>query len=260
MRQLGLAVHNYENALGSLPKALYHPDFGDPTAYGPLVKLLPYVEEKKLYSLFDFSQNYYDPGNQEVVSSQLAIFQCPSSFTGLVQAGHSQNSDFIGAVGSYAPVRCAVSPMGLSVEDPYGASALCPMGAGSKPTMAMAFDGTSHTALGIVEHGAASQHWIKGKQVAKANPVAPDWQSPWAYGAFYWATYSNSGEVEFDAGVGPCTLNCNNQRGIYSFHPGGVNLPMLDGSLHYVAETIDGQVLFALISRNGGESLHADDF
>lgn len=258
LKQLALAVHNFHGAQRALPKALYHPSLGDATAYGPLVRLLPYVEEVRLHGLYDYTKHYYEAGNSDVVATHLSLFECPAAPTGLNQAGHSENASFLGAVGSYAPVRGSLAPIGSAV-DPNGVSALCPKGYADKPCLEMAFDGTSHTALGIVEHAAASQHWVRGRMISNVNPEAPDWHAPWAYGAFWWATYSSGGETRLTAGVGPCTVNCNNQNGIYSFHLGGSNLPMLDGSVRYLSETIDGQTLFALISRNGGEILDVDD-
>ena len=40
-----------------------------------------------------------------------------------------------------------------------------------------------------------------------------------------------------------------------SLHPGGVNMAYVDGSIHYLPETIDHFVLDALATRDGGESL-----
>jgi prepilin-type processing-associated H-X9-DG protein len=40
-----------------------------------------------------------------------------------------------------------------------------------------------------------------------------------------------------------------------SLHPGGVNMAYVDGSIHYLPETIDHLVLDALATRDGGESL-----
>ena len=38
-----------------------------------------------------------------------------------------------------------------------------------------------------------------------------------------------------------------------SYHPGGVNLGLADGSVRFVAETVDQEVFQALGSRDGGE-------
>jgi prepilin-type N-terminal cleavage/methylation domain-containing protein/prepilin-type processing-associated H-X9-DG protein len=51
-----------------------------------------------------------------------------------------------------------------------------------------------------------------------------------------------------------CVMNCNNTSGdIYSFHSGGANIAMADGSVHFVAETITITTLAAMVTKGGGE-------
>jgi prepilin-type processing-associated H-X9-DG protein len=38
-----------------------------------------------------------------------------------------------------------------------------------------------------------------------------------------------------------------------SFHSGGVNLAMADGSVHFMSQAVDGQLWIALGTRNDGE-------
>jgi prepilin-type N-terminal cleavage/methylation domain-containing protein/prepilin-type processing-associated H-X9-DG protein len=47
LKQIALAAHNYESANGSLPGI-------DTQAVGPLVRMLPYLEQQNQYSLFSF--------------------------------------------------------------------------------------------------------------------------------------------------------------------------------------------------------------
>jgi len=56
------------------------------------------------------------------------------------------------------------------------------------------------------------------------------------------------------AGNGPCLINCTNvdSRGLYSFHPGGVNVLMADGSAHFINESIHTDIVCQLFSRAGG--------
>jgi prepilin-type processing-associated H-X9-DG protein len=66
----------------------------------------------------------------------------------------------------------------------------------------------------------------------------------------------------------PKTPNCNvgttnavNQPGVYglsSYHPGGANVLMVDGSVRFLKDSISIQVVWALGSRNGGEIISSD--
>ena len=54
---------------------------------------------------------------------------------------------------------------------------------------------------------------------------------------------------------GPCGVNCTNLigRNLYSFHPGIAQATLCDGSVRSFQETINGQVLAFMITREKGE-------
>ena len=54
-------------------------------------------------------------------------------------------------------------------------------------------------------------------------------------------------------GPGACGVNCSNDFGLYSFHPGGANVAFVDGSVRFVNQSIDIETLIAFITRNGGD-------
>ncbi len=58
LKQLGLAAHNYESTYGYLPSGQ------DLNGVGPLVYLLPYLEQDNQYRLFLFFNNAANPGTQ----------------------------------------------------------------------------------------------------------------------------------------------------------------------------------------------------
>jgi prepilin-type processing-associated H-X9-DG protein len=58
---------------------------------------------------------------------------------------------------------------------------------------------------------------------------------------------------------GPCVLNCTNDwGGAYSFHPGGMNVLLCDGSVRFLKETIDREAFRALTTKAGGEVIGED--
>jgi prepilin-type processing-associated H-X9-DG protein len=50
-------------------------------------------------------------------------------------------------------------------------------------------------------------------------------------------------------------VNDPNEQSFRSRHPGGVECLFADGSVSFLAETIDGEVLFSICTRNGGETI-----
>jgi prepilin-type N-terminal cleavage/methylation domain-containing protein/prepilin-type processing-associated H-X9-DG protein len=55
-----------------------------------------------------------------------------------------------------------------------------------------------------------------------------------------------------------CLVNCSNDTGLFSFHPGGVNLVLVDGSVHFLSANVSAKTLVALITRSNGEVLGPD--
>jgi prepilin-type processing-associated H-X9-DG protein len=55
--------------------------------------------------------------------------------------------------------------------------------------------------------------------------------------------------------VGTCLINCSNyhSRGFYSFHTGGVNFLLADGSVRYFAESTSPRVIVFMITSQRGE-------
>jgi prepilin-type N-terminal cleavage/methylation domain-containing protein/prepilin-type processing-associated H-X9-DG protein len=60
--------------------------------------------------------------------------------------------------------------------------------------------------------------------------------------------------------TGTCIMNCTSDNEVFSFHPGGVNATFADGSVHFVKDTINPTVFFALITRAAGEIISADQY
>jgi prepilin-type processing-associated H-X9-DG protein len=54
------------------------------------------------------------------------------------------------------------------------------------------------------------------------------------------------------------SINATNTTGIYSFHNGGANVGMADGSVRFLSETIAQETLNALVTRSGGEIVSTD--
>ena len=74
----------------------------------------------------------------------------------------------------------------------------------------------------------------------------------WVSGRLYDGT---SGAA--NGGGGPCAVNCSNATtaGMYSFHEGGAQVVLADGSVRFVSQNISGWTLSSMITARGGEVL-----
>lgn len=94
LKQLGLAIHNYESAIKRLPPGGLHirDGFGadsSSTSWGPnwLIMLLPYVEQAPLHARYNQASRFARD-NPAVVGTKVPTFACPSD---------AQDVDFDGA-------------------------------------------------------------------------------------------------------------------------------------------------------------------
>ena len=55
-------------------------------------------------------------------------------------------------------------------------------------------------------------------------------------------------------------MNCNNNWGVYAFHPVGANALLCDGSVHFLDVTLDREVFAGLVTKAGGESITPNCF
>jgi len=94
LKQMGLALHNYENALGSFPSGeistLIDPTWkmpagncnAAPPERGPgwslFALMAPYIEQAALHNALNFSLTIPDPANLTVRETRISLFVCPS--------------------------------------------------------------------------------------------------------------------------------------------------------------------------------------
>ena len=78
MKQIALAIHNYESAYKSLPPA-YTVDSNGNKLHSWRTLILPYMEQSALYSRIDFSKSWDHPDNAFLLELQVPIYMCPSS-------------------------------------------------------------------------------------------------------------------------------------------------------------------------------------
>jgi prepilin-type N-terminal cleavage/methylation domain-containing protein/prepilin-type processing-associated H-X9-DG protein len=271
LKQLGLAMHNYHDAMGTFPppyvnKGGSYLNSGFPFTHGWAPFLLPYLEQQPLYGLYRRDLPQYAPENGPVIATQLKVFQCPSApeqdryFT----MGPFAYFGTTGACGDYTLTLGVDSVLGQlgwvdAVGDyrgaltntPTPALALSPTTVGTRLTDIR--DGTSTTIL-FTEDAGRPRLW----QAGKAGPDQVLTGGPWNH--FKGPIILQGSLFDGTAQPGRCALNCTNDGEIYAFHTGGANAVFADGDVRFLQVGMDLRILARLITRAGGEVVGPDGF
>ena len=78
LKQIGLALLNYEISYGSLPPA-YTVDGNGNRLHSWRTLILPYLEQHALYEKIDLTKAWDDPANAAYHNMRIDVFECPSS-------------------------------------------------------------------------------------------------------------------------------------------------------------------------------------
>lgn len=266
LRQIGLAVHSFEDAHKFLPSAAYGMPYDDrsPTVGSIFTKLLPHLEEVSLVEQYSWKFDWTAPENQRAVNTRVAVFRCPSSPGGDLQVGIRKFSggsfpDRTAAVSDFTSVYSWGFPLAVPADpvwrDIWGVSALSPLSEENRfvvPRRVRVTDGASHT-LTFVERAASTERWVGGQLVDRSPSTAADW-APWAGQGCVWIlSYTDGGANWAPSGLGPCNVNCSNHQGVYAFHPGSAHALFLDGHVAALSESLEAEILFAMVTRSRGE-------
>jgi len=266
LRQVGLAVHLFEDSQRSLPCAAYGKPYNElsPTIGSVFTKLLPYAEGLAIAAQYDWNHDWTAAENQLAVNTPVPILRCPSSPGGALQSGLRNSTgakfpDRTAAVSDFTAVYSWGFPLAIPTDpvwrDIWGVSALSPLNEDNHyetPTRIRVLDGASQT-LTFVERAASTDRWVSGQLVENSPSTAADW-APWAGQGCVWIlSYTDGGKSWAPTGLGPCNVNCSNHQGLYAFHRGGANVLFLDGRVVLLHESIQAEVLFALVTRSREE-------
>jgi prepilin-type N-terminal cleavage/methylation domain-containing protein/prepilin-type processing-associated H-X9-DG protein len=256
LKQIGLAVHNYENTFGRFPPGAVfgpYPPGGIYTdaRHNVWPFLLDYLEQSALARQYQWRSSFNHPDNQAVVARQLAVLQCPSA---------EPNRTVTGMEGFLAPAACTdyaatqgVSPLlvdqGL-IDPPheYGGA----LASNFMARVGDIRDGTAQTLL-VTERAGRNQRWQAGRLV----PGGFSSGGPWA-SAVNRIIVTGSTPDGVNA-PGRCAINCTNEQ-VYSFHPGGANAVFADGSVRFLNANIDIRVFAKLVTRAGGEVVSGNEY
>ena len=212
LRQVGIALAMYHDAVQSFPTGCTDRG-GRQLAWS--VYLLPFLEEQNLYGTFDTSYAYNSPQNQPVVSHAIAVYICPS--TNRLAA---DRVDYFTGTAPLTPTtqRACTDYGGMFAAGMYEPYANGVMVYDRGIRRSEITDGSSHTIIVAEDTGRGDQ--LDGE----------------------WA----DGENIFDSTVG---VNRMQDNEIWSDHPGGAQVLLCDGGVHFLGDSVAPSALAPLCTR-----------
>ncbi len=259
LKQITLALHNYESSFRVFPpsstsgfgKGVWNYPATGPTdpnihlhSFASL--LLPYLEQGTVAAGIDYNSSALAPANRTMASQILPFYRCPS------YAGKDYSDDplYVTTVGyDKFAIRNYVT---LGARTVMGLSGVVPaegvMFPGSKIGFRDVLDGTASTIAFAETREQRSAVWIDGTSAAVAARWT-DLTSPTYAGN----TVSINQTPYFPGGVFPNSIG--QAYGPSSFHPGGAQHAFVDGSVQFLADTLDATVYDALTTRGGAETI-----
>jgi prepilin-type N-terminal cleavage/methylation domain-containing protein len=254
MKQIGVALHNYESVNRILPpSSTSRIDFGvwstNATQYALhswAGMLLPFLEQGTVAVQVNYDVSALDPLNKKAAAQVLGVYRCPS-YTG---PDFSQSPFYLPFSNRYAIRNYAA--MGATT---IGKLYLQPDGvfyAQSSTHIRDVRDGMSNTIFIVETREPDAAVWIDGGTGSLAahpydqtNP--PDYALPQL--AFNFTPYFEPvGGMMLEGGSG---IDC--AYGPSSMHPGGVMHLFGDGSVHFISPDIRNNVYDSLVTREGQE-------
>lgn len=250
MRQLGLGLLNFETSNTELPDGWQTNDPGDPlseSGWGWSATILPFLEQAPLANLIDFEMPIDDPGQVELAATVLDGFLCPSDpdaellafdsvdttvgqGSGNTNENESDGEQIAVARSNYSGVFGNITING----DPLDGDG--------------AFFGNSATQLRDIRDG-LSNTIIIGERRNDLGTVS-------------WVGVVDEVSEPFARIVGatdnPPNTSPASFQDFRSYHPGGINIVLGDGSTQFVADSIEQLTFQSLGTINGGEI--ANDF
>lgn len=264
LRQLGMALHNYHSALNCFPPGLACSTAKLNTAVRHTWPgfLFPYFEQGNLYDRYNFGGTVAQ--NAAIWKSSLAVSLCPSDVAGFDKNGYAR-TNYVACFSADGTMvepgtNCTVDSCNNNASKNYsvtsGKRALFNVRVARN--IAEVRDGTSNTV--------ALSETIAGPNLT--NDARGLWFTDWGCQYSHNRTPNSSlpdqvlssvAGTMCDPTKAPCdgssTCWSTENYAARSLHPGGVNVTLADGSVHFVSDSITLSVWQGLGSINSGEAV-----
>ena len=245
LKQIGLALANYESANGRFPLGGFHrhPP-GTPCSgfheHGFLVSILPYLEQGTVYSAHNFDVHYTDPPNSTVYGTGISTLWCPSDGAAAIPDTRDFGwpiyyTNYRGCTGTeYYVGRYSEPGCDPAFSARLGAANGMLYFYSSVPIAGIT-DGTSNT-------------MIVGELAYGKIPADERWDWVWWFSGNNADTLANTlfpinPQRKLNQEYVNAAILGINVKIMYhsfsSFHPGGMNASFCDGSVRFLKDTIN---------------------
>ncbi|MFO0956074.1 MAG: DUF1559 domain-containing protein [Isosphaeraceae bacterium] len=271
LKQVGIAMHNYHDSRGSLPPGTVGCCNGTWQAF-----ILPHLEQGALFNSYNFDRpRYSEPQNTTVTFSFVNTLLCPSdarskptsTALGAANAGFITAHNYVANFGTtdidqrdlINGVSFAGAPF-TYIAHYSNANHIDTPNKGQTISFANITDGLSNTIL--------NSEVVVGKGVDLRGVTW--WTDATTFTTFL-APNSNLFDQMYSANACGYPLNNNTpckvvplldplMTGARSFHTGGVNVLMADGSVRFIKNSINLATWRALSSTRGNEVISSDAY
>lgn len=277
LKQIGLALHNYEGANGVFPSSHWRKAWPlDPTnpqghfRWSCLAQLTPFLEQSNVYNALDLTVPLYGggsinpqsvpfPQNIPALSVIVPTFLCPSDMFKHVKDQYGP-SNYVACVGSNPDGDAAVGN-GMFFQN----SKVKALDVKDGLSNTVAFSESLLGAGGPNQTGATGDVRLFYKQsstlttadCAASTTLVADRGFLWADGAYNCGLYNNI--LPPNSPTMDCVRHSNPAfKAARSRHTGGVNTLLGDGSVRFVRDNIALQTWQAVGTREGGEVVNGD--
>ncbi len=243
LKQIGLAILNYESAREELPPAgSSSPD------HGLYALILPQMEQYAAFAGYNMARSWTHRENWPSITADLPLVVCPETPPRDNMAAETQriSAALLTSFGTLKPSDYAV----CGVIDQQARSKL---GSRLKPRS----DWRSILQREPVEirevTDGMSNSWMLFEDAGRPD----EWKLNYVRGTVRmkggaWADHEQYFHVH-DVCRGEQMMNCENENEIYSFHHGGCMFLYGDGSVHFVNEEISAETFASLFTRSAGD-------
>jgi prepilin-type N-terminal cleavage/methylation domain-containing protein/prepilin-type processing-associated H-X9-DG protein len=212
LRQLGLGLHLYHDAHGCFPPGAYimGPSFAIQSGWGWGAMIFPHIEENDFCQQLNFGRGTAVGTNLSLIATSVPIWRCPSEISpAIIGATPGNTPPFKIATGNYCGSGGILFGMSrVKIEN------IC--------------DGTSKTLLA-------------GERIDQPglNGTVP-FTSTWCGEVAFQDAYASTAVPYLTPSrLHPLNISSSDSNCFGSYHTGGANFVLADGSLRFLSDSID---------------------